>query len=299
MGASLVSGSPGRTTRSFQPLEIRATPEKGEGTFTAVVLQYNVRDDYNTEFAPGVFDESMRRSMPRIAWGHDWREVIGRWTDWKADGQRLALDGRLDLQMVDVTDDEGKVVNRFPAVPLAHQAYAQLQSGTVDEFSVGFMPESWTDVQDGDDWYRVFTKGRLDEVSIVLAGAVPGTKLLAVRSAGLRLHVREPLVSKEKVAAILVRLYSDELDLADALQELKNLPVEGDDSTPPPDPAADDTQTPPPGDESDETPPAGTDTPPDEDDDESDDDEDGSDDAAREDDVLAEASAELDLVASL
>lgn len=226
----IVSGNRGNLASRMVPhVQVRALPDEGEGVFEAVVLRYNVRDDYNTEFAPGLFDKSLRERMPRIAWGHDWREVIGRWTDFRTDGTMLVLRGQLDLMMIPGT--------QVPAVPLAHQAYAQLQSGTMDEFSVGFVPEAFEDIQDADgDYYRRFTQGRLEEVSIVLAGAVPGTSLLSVRS--VPLHVREPLVAKEQVAALLLKLHSGELDLADALGELKGMDPAGDTDT---DPDADTT----------------------------------------------------------
>lgn len=218
-GTKLVSGTGGRMIRAMRAADVQA--DGPEGQFSATVLRYNVRDDYNTEFEFGVFTESLRVRMPRIAWGHDWRELVGQWTDADDNPQRLRLLGQLDLAMIN---------DSLPSVPRAHQAYAQLKSGTADQFSVGFMPTEWRDVETQDEYYRVFTKGRLDEVSIVLAGAVPGTELLAVRSAGggIPLLVREPLVPKEKVAALIVRLQTGDIDLADALQELKVMPATAD-----------------------------------------------------------------------
>lgn len=211
--------------RSMPALEVRALEKEGAGVFEARVLTYNVRDDYNTEFAPGLFNDSLKDKMPRIAWGHDWRQVIGRWTAFREDGPYLVLRGQLDLMMIEGT--------QTPAVPLAHQAYAQLKSGTIDEFSVGFVPLAYEDIQEEDgDYFRRFTKGRLDEVSLVLAGAVPDTKLLSVRSGEggnpVLHHLREPLVSKEQVAALILKVHGGEVDLAEALTELKSLPVVAD-----------------------------------------------------------------------
>jgi len=219
-------------------VEVRAVAGAPEGTFEAVVLNYNVRDDYNTEFRKGVFTDSLRQRMPRIAWGHDWRQIIGRWVAWTETETQLILRGELDLAMIAVYAADGEtIINRLPAVPLAHQAYAQLQSGSVDEFSVGFIPQAYEEIRDvdGEDDYIIFTRGRLDEVSLVLSGAVPGTRLLNVRS--VRLNVREPLVAKEEVAALILKLHSGEVDLADALSELKGMePVaDTDDSNDDPD----------------------------------------------------------------
>lgn len=201
--------------RMVPTAEFRATPDGVEGRFTAKVLNYNVLDDYDTEFAPGLFRESMDARMPRIVWGHDWRQVLGRWTQYKDTKDSLTLTGEFD---------------DFDHVPMARQAFHQLQSGTIDQFSVGFVPTEWEDrkVEGKEFMVRRFTRGRLDEVSLVLMGAVPGTELLAVRSGGLKLHVREPLIPKEKAADVLLRLHTGELDLADALQAIKSMPAEGD-----------------------------------------------------------------------
>lgn len=223
---SLVSHHGSRMTRVQHTL-IRATPDGVEGRFTADVLTYDVLDDYDTEFAPGTFDESMSKRMPRIVWGHDWRQVLGKWTQHES----VKVDGLQKLRLTGELDD-------FDAVPMARQAWAQMESGTIDQFSVGFVPTAWEDRQD-ETLKRVvrrFTKGRLDEVSLVLLGAVPETALVGMRAARLPLVVREPLVAKEVVAALIVRLHMGEIDLADALSELKALPAEADtndDGTPP------------------------------------------------------------------
>lgn len=143
---------------------------------TARVLTYDVVDDYGTVWIEGVFDESMGQRMPRIVWSHDWSEPIGRWTDWRNvtdedTGQRqLELDGVLD---------------DFDAVPQAKRAAAQLASGTLDQFSVGFRNAAHRVSEDGrfPKGTVEFIKATLDEASVVLAGAVPGTKTVSLRSA--------------------------------------------------------------------------------------------------------------------
>lgn len=186
------------------------------GKFTADVITYDALDDYDTEFAPGVFDESMIERMPRIVWGHDWRLVLGRWTE----GYDVDVDGLRKLRLHGELDD-------FDAVPMARQAWAQMESGTIDQFSVGFIPLEWVDRDDKETRRKVrrFTRGRLDEVSLVLLGAVPETALVDMRERRvIPLIVREPLVPKEAAAAIMLRLHLGEIDLADALTELKAVP---------------------------------------------------------------------------
>lgn len=158
-------------------------------TLEAVVLVYNVIDDYNTRFRPGCFAESLNERMPRITWGHDWRDPIGRWVDYRDTDTELTLIGELD---------------DFDAVPRARQASAQLASGTIDQFSVGFerLADEQVDPQlvDGMRGVVDITKGNLDETALVLVGAVPGTKLLAVRS-GLMVPEDAVLEMARKVAA--------------------------------------------------------------------------------------------------
>ncbi len=173
--------------RALRSTHIRV-PDDGGRTFEAVVLKYGVVDDYNTIFDPGCFTDSLETRLPRITWAHDWSDVIGRYVDYHDTPETLTLIGELD---------------DFDAVPRARQAYAQLKSGTIDNFSVGFGRDK---INEDDDGRIHFVKARLDEAALVLAGAVPGTKLVSVRSrSGLSVmrQVPEELVIDlaKKVAA--------------------------------------------------------------------------------------------------
>lgn len=163
--------------RAMTGCEVRVSPDSPR-TFEAVVLRYGVIDDYKTIFDPGVFTASLEDRMPKITWAHDWSEPIGRWVDHKDTDEELRLIGELD---------------DLDAVPRARQASAQLSSGTIDQFSVGFHREEGGTYED-DNGITHFRSAGLDEVALVLVGAVPGTKLLAVRSAGLIRQVPEAFV---------------------------------------------------------------------------------------------------------
>lgn len=190
-------------------------PEQADGAhrFWARVLNYNVLDDYNTEWAPGVFGDA---ASPAYAYGHaanfDIRALLGHGVETR-EAPPGAIDandpGGLDLCMQ--LDD-------FDAVPSARQVWAQLKSGTLREFSVGFgrqedePSEKFKDVPGA----RRITKAWLQEVSSVLTGAVPGTKLLAMsRSAGMA-------VDAQLVNQVLGRLALGEVDLADALIQIRS-----------------------------------------------------------------------------
>jgi HK97 family phage prohead protease len=220
------------------PAQVRATPDGVEGRFVATVLRYNVVDDYDTVFLPGVFDGSLARRMPRIVWAHDWAEPLGRWT-----GRELSDDSV--LRLVGEMDD-------FDAVPQARRAWAQMQSGTIDQFSVGFMPEEAQPVIVESREVLGFTRGRLDEVSLVLVGAVPGTELLSMRAG--RILVREPgtaVLDVEAAGGLLHALAGGEITLAEALATAQAQAQ----------PVADDPPTVPVGEAADEPPAAAADEP--------------------------------------
>lgn len=152
-----------REHRALRSSEIRV-PDDGSRTFEAVVMRYGVLDDYNTIFDAGCFAGSLKERLPRITWSHDWADVIGKYVDYRDDDEELTLIGQLD---------------DFDAVPRARQAWSQLRSGTIDQFSVGFRA---TDTYTDDEEYKHFRTAGLDEAALVLVGAVPGTKLVSVRS---------------------------------------------------------------------------------------------------------------------
>jgi HK97 family phage prohead protease len=201
-----------RITRSV-PVEFRAVDDHPR-RFLARVIQYDVVDDYDTEFAPGVFTDSLARRLPRVVWAHDWSEPLGRYIEARDAAELLDLVGEFD---------------DFDDVPRARQAYAQLKSGTIDQFSVGFVPlDGHMAERDGREVFR-FTRARLDEVSLVLAGAVPGTELLAVRSKILVVRAPAAVMPKDQAAQIILDMHEGRLDIADALMAIKTAqsPEEG------------------------------------------------------------------------
>lgn len=163
------------TTRRAVRAEFRAT-EPDKRRFEAVVMAYNVVDDYGTMWQPGVFTESLSKKLPKIVWAHDWSDPLGRYVDYRDNTETLTLVGEFD---------------DFDAVPKARRAYAQLQSGTIDEFSVGFVRREWnttdqlTDEQRTAGAQELMIRADLAEASLVLVGAVPGTELVGVR--GIRM----------------------------------------------------------------------------------------------------------------
>lgn len=185
--------------------EVRVVDEK-KRQFVARVLTYNTIDDYGTIWLPGCFDDSLAGRMPRVAWAHQWHEPIGHYLEVvKNDGVVLDLLGQLD---------------DFDDVPRARQAYSQMDSGTIDQFSVGFTRQKWTNVDDeakrAAGAYEEMVKALLDEASPVLVGAVTGTALLAVRSARGK-------VDLDAVVELARRVKSGDLTLEEADEAVRLL----------------------------------------------------------------------------
>ncbi|GAA1712302.1 hypothetical protein GCM10009765_71770 [Fodinicola feengrottensis] len=187
--------------RSLPGVELRALDEE-KRQFTARVCSYGVADSYGSVWAPGVFTRGLQQKLPKCAWGHDWTEVIGRGISYEEHPDGLDMTVQLD---------------DFDAVPKARQAWAQLKSGSMDEFSFGFARQQWSEKRDdlelyGPDARELMTEARMDEISLVLKGAVPGTRLLSTRS--------EARMSRESAADLLTRVAAGAMPLVEALRAL-------------------------------------------------------------------------------
>lgn len=165
-----------KTKRQHRRGEIRAATIDGKPGVTLRVITPGVVDDYGTVWMPDVFDEALGERGPVLAWSHRWDEPLGPMVGFRTS----ATDGpEIDFLFSD-----------FEAVPVARRAHAQVSDGTITDCSVGFMRSEWRDATDDDRkrWpgaREVITKAALDEVSLVLRGAVPGAKVVSVRSASV------------------------------------------------------------------------------------------------------------------
>ena len=155
--------------------EVRAvTATDGVHSITLHCIKPGVVDDYGSLWMPDAFDESLRNRLPVLAWSHDWSDPLGRGVDF-----RTSSDGP---EVIFEFDD-------FDSVPQSKRAYAQAKSGTIQDCSVGFSDAMRRDPTDDEKVAfpgirEVIERATLDEVSLVLRGAVPGAKVLSVRSAG-------------------------------------------------------------------------------------------------------------------
>lgn len=164
-----------REVRTFTDIEIRAEDETPGVTLQAI--KPGVVDDYGSLWKADAFDESLGQRLPVLCWSHDWTDPLGPGVD--------AVTGRGGPKIRFNFSD-------FDAVPQARRAHAQVKDGTIRDCSVGFSnvqrrePTDSEREKHGPEIREVIERATLDEVSLVLRGAVPGAKVLAVRSARTR-----------------------------------------------------------------------------------------------------------------
>lgn len=153
-------------------VQIRAADVGGKPGVTLHAIRPGVVDDYGSLWAPDAFDAAMNVRLPTLTWSHDWSEPLG-----PATGFRISPDGpEIDF-----------VFSDFDAVPMARRAHAQVLDGTIQDCSVGFSAaEKRKPTSDELRQYpgitEVITRADLDEVALVLRGAVPGAKVVSVRA---------------------------------------------------------------------------------------------------------------------
>ncbi|WP_194385359.1 HK97 family phage prohead protease [Microbacterium luteum] len=143
------------------------------GTVTALVSVFEVVDSYDEMIMPGAFKDSLERfgddPIP-ILWNHDWHE----------------MDAHLAAAKGEETDEGLVVTMQFDMDdPTSLKAFRLLKSGRIKEFSIGgFEPASGIKrvEKDGRDVWAIY-EFELVEVSLVLRGANPDTRLIDVKSA--------------------------------------------------------------------------------------------------------------------
>lgn len=180
---------------------IRAADIGGQPGVTLHCIRPGCVDDYGSVWSPDTFDASLAERMPTLCWSHDWSEPLG---------PPVAFRTTPDGPEVDF------VFSDFAAVPMARRAHAQVTDGTIEDCSVGFSNVRRRDPTDEEKAQypgirEVIEEATLDEVSLVLRGAVPGAKVLSVRSSsGEQVNVPE-----DDVVAIARRVNAGELSFED------------------------------------------------------------------------------------
>lgn len=154
--------------------EIRSINEQNK-TADVRVVSYNIADSYGSVWEPGVFDESLRSKLPSACWGHERTSIFGSVREY--DSTPTHLDATLGFA-------------DFGDVPLARMAYSLMKDQHVKDTSFAFAryPGGWRDERNDTSYKPTLpgeserlSRARLDEVSVVLTGAVPGSQVLNVR----------------------------------------------------------------------------------------------------------------------
>lgn len=198
--------------------EVRAArAEDGHHTIELRAITPDVVDDYGSVWMADAFDEALSQRLPVLAWSHDWSDPIGVGVSFKADKGGPLITARLD---------------DFEAVPRARQAYAQTSAvpPTIRDCSVGFSgvtrhAPSEDELKRWPGATEVITKATMDELSLVLAGAVPGAEVVGVRGrGGVRMAGRDDApISREAAATLIAKTATGELTLSEALNALNAL----------------------------------------------------------------------------
>lgn len=189
--------------RAMRHVEIRATEVDGRPGVTLHAIRPDVVDDYGSVWMPDTFDESLATRLPTLCWAHDWSEPLGPGVDYETgpDGPAIRF-----------------AFSDFEAVPIARRAHAQVADGTIQDCSVGFYAAERRDPTDAErkkypGVKEVILKAQLDEVSLVLRGAVPGAKVLAVRGAKVAVDAAVDLAARIAAGEITQEQAKAALDL--------------------------------------------------------------------------------------
>lgn len=168
-----------RTFRS----EFRDVPGSNGRQKWATAVRYNVVDDYGTMWMPGVFDAALEERMPTILYGHDWYSldhVLGSGVDFRQTPADVGPPG-VDVLMEFVDVDAAELAMKLLAPD------ATSRGPVLRDVSVGFDRYEWltrdklSKEQVAEGAMEAMVRAGMDELSLVVRGAVPGAQ---VRSRG-------------------------------------------------------------------------------------------------------------------
>jgi len=216
--------------------EFRDVPGSNGRQKWATAVRYNVVDDYGTLWLPGVFDEALTERMPTVLYGHDWsnlEHVLGSGIDTRQTPTDVGPPG------VDVLMEFADV----PAADLAMKLLAPSatsRGAVLRDVSVGFERRTWlrrdklTPEQLAMGAEEAMQSAGMDELSLVVRGAVPGAQVRGKRTG----------IALDDVVEIAKRKAAGELTDAEA-QAAIDLLAGGDDGDGAPAPSGDGGDPPP------------------------------------------------------
>ncbi|KAE8130219.1 MULTISPECIES: HK97 family phage prohead protease [Bifidobacterium] len=193
-----------------------ANDDKGE--FDALVSVFGVTDSQSEVVDKGAFDGALNRlqakggAMP-ILWSHQWNDMKSVLGSAQAEQTDTGLLVHATLDMTN---------------PESVRALHLMKSGLVNEFSIGGMVPRGTAVtkSEGGRIVRHLKEFDLVEVSLVLKGANPATRLIDVKSAA---------DDEDASHSLAENLKSIHQQLGDAIEEAEAHPAGGTETPPPSD----------------------------------------------------------------
>ena len=148
--------------------------EKGKGR--AVISRTGIMDDYGDVIEEGAFTRAVVDLLPNHSWNSPW-PPIGALTAMPKKGMEEVI-GRWALNLETMLGKQWQ----------AHLRFAKEQGKKViQEFSIGFrvLKSKWLSSEERekrkDNAWRTIQKLQLLECSMVVAGAMPGTKIIEMR----------------------------------------------------------------------------------------------------------------------
>jgi hypothetical protein len=211
--------------------EFRDVAGSGGRQKWATAVAYDAPDEYGTLWTPGVFDEALASRMPTILYGHDWsnlEHVLGSGIDFRQTPADVGPPG------VDVLMEFADV----PAAKLAMmllEAKATSRGPVLRDVSVGFERREWLKRNElsaemlalGAE--EAMVRAGMDELSLVVRGAVPGAQVRG----------RRGVVDLDAVVEVARRKAAGELSDAEAQAAIDLLGGEIDNDGGAPAPSAD------------------------------------------------------------
>src|SRR5262249_12629085 len=140
--------------------EVRFGESDVEGEVNVIAVPFNVIDSYRSTFDPAAFSFTEKR-VPML-WSHNSSEVLGSWTEMRSTPTEMRAKGRINLELA-----KGREVS------------SMLKNKDIDGVSVQCRTLK-DELRSGG--IRHILKAKLLEISIVAIPAVPGAKVVSVRS---------------------------------------------------------------------------------------------------------------------
>lgn len=152
------------------------TTTEEEGVLEAIVNVFNVVDRVQERTILGLFEESLKKFLPKGVWAHDWDKPIAKTLEARE------LPPNDPLLPDDLKPFGGLYIKAqfFKDISDSWQAYLKIKNGLIDEFSIGYSITEYSYNQETE--VTDLLKGEWYEWSPVLVGANQFTTLVDIKN---------------------------------------------------------------------------------------------------------------------